>query len=123
MPGVISTEPVTGRTGFITWSSVVAGAASAAALSSILTAFGVAVGLSISSTSPTWRDASTALALLSGLYLVLQAVFAFGLGGYLTGRTCQGAAAAPAAVERTDGINGLLSWALAVLLGVLIVSA
>ncbi|MCP3400363.1 hypothetical protein [Bradyrhizobium sp. CCGB20] len=104
----------------IHWSSIVAGAFAAAALSFILVSFGVAVGLGISSTSPTWRDASAALALLSGLYLILQAVASFGFGGYIAGRTTRQANAVSAIDddgERWDGLHGLMSWALAVLIG------
>jgi hypothetical protein len=104
----------------IQWSSIVAGAFAAAALSFILVSFGVAVGLGISSSSPTWRDASAALALLSGLYLILQAVASFGFGGYIAGRTSRQVAAVSAIDEdgeRWDGLHGLMSWALAVLIG------
>lgn len=104
----------------IQWSSIVAGAFAAAALSFILVSFGAAIGLGISSTSPTWRDASAALALLSGLYLILQAVASFGVGGYIAGRTTRPAAAVSAVnddAERWDGLHGLMSWALAVLMG------
>jgi hypothetical protein len=104
----------------IQWSSIVAGAFAAAALSFILVSFGVAIGLGISSTSPTWRDASAALALLSGLYLILQAIASFGFGGYIAGRTTRQAAAVSAIDddgERWDGLHGLMSWALAVLIG------
>lgn len=104
----------------IQWSSVVAGAFAAAALSFILVSFGVAVGLGVSSTSPTWRDASAALALLSGLYLILQAVASFGFGGYIAGRTTRqvaGVSAVDDDGERWDGLHGLMSWALAVLIG------
>ena len=41
----------------IQWSSVFAGALAAGAMSFILIGFGVAVGLGVSSASPTWRDA------------------------------------------------------------------
>ena len=51
----------------IQWSSVIAGAFASGAMSFILVSFGVAIGLGVSSASPTWRDASAALALLSGL--------------------------------------------------------
>ena len=68
------------------WSPIVLGAFAAAALSSVLLGFGVTIGLGVSSTAPTWRDASAALAILSGLYLILQAAVSFGLGGYLAGR-------------------------------------
>jgi hypothetical protein len=110
-------------TGFISWSPVFGGAISAAALSSVLLAFGLAVGLSVASTSPTWRDTSAALALLSGLYLLLQALVAFGLGGYVAGRTRLGVAGPTDTVERSDGAHGLLAWALAVLLGLALSAA
>src|SRR5437899_6172762 len=65
------------------WGPIVAGAIAAAALALVLQAFAVAIGLSVSSTAPTWRDASFALVLLSGLYVVLAALASYGLGGYL----------------------------------------
>jgi hypothetical protein len=104
----------------IRWSSVVAGALAAGAMSFILVGFGVAVGLGVSSTSPTWRDASAALALLSGLYLIIQAIISFGFGGYIAGRTTRPAPAIATIEddgERRDGLHGLTSWALAVLFG------
>ncbi|QOZ09328.1 phage holin family protein [Bradyrhizobium sp. CCBAU 51765] len=104
----------------IQWSSVFAGALAAGAMSFILLSFGVAIGLGVSSASPTWRDASAALALLSGLYLMIQAIVSFGFGGYIAGRTTRPAPALATIEddgERRDGLHGLTSWALAVLLG------
>src|SRR3954451_6659013 len=113
--GVAADEPRA-----IQWSSGIAGALAAGAMSFILVGFGVAVGLGVSSASPTWRDASAALALLSGLYLIIQAIISFGFGGYIAGRITR-PALAPAVVEddgeRRDGLHGLTSWALAVLIG------
>jgi len=109
----------------IQWSSVIAGAFAAGALSFILVSFGVAVGLGVSSTSPTWRDASSALALLSGLYLILQAIISFGFGGYIAGRITRPVSAlatVPDDSERRDGLHGLMSWALAVLMGAALLS-
>lgn len=102
------------------WGAVIAGALAATALSFIMLSFGGAIGLSVASTSPSWRDASAALALLSGLYLIIQAVLSFGLGGYIAGRTRAGLAAEPGTVERSDGSHGLMSWALAVVIGAVI---
>jgi hypothetical protein len=106
---------------YLEWTPVFAGALTAAAFSFILLTFGVTVGLGISSTSPTWRDASAALSLLSGIYLILQAIVAFGLGGYIAGRV-RAPFGAPATdeideMENRDGLHGLAAWALAVLLG------
>jgi hypothetical protein len=85
--------------------------------------FGAAIGLGVSSSSPSWREASAALALLSGLYLILQPLVSFGVGGYIAGRTRSVVAAAPAdAIENSDGLHGPTAWALGVVLGVAIVA-
>ncbi len=103
------------------WTPIVAGAFTAAAVSSILIAFGATVGLGVSSAAPTWRDASVALWVLSGIYLILQALVSFGCGGYLTGR-CRTPYDARTSdeSETRDGLHGIASWALAVVLGVIL---
>jgi hypothetical protein len=108
---------------FVEWSPVVLGALAATALSSVLVGFGITVGLGISSTAPTWRDASAALAILSGVYLILQAIISFGVGGYLAGRVRAAAGARATVVEETeraDGVHGLGAWALAVVMGAIL---
>jgi hypothetical protein len=103
------------------WTPIIAGALAASALSLILITFAATVGLGVSSTSPTWRDASVALWLLSGIYLVLQSLISFGCGGYVAGRTrAPYASAGTDEVETRDGLNGVASWALAVLIGVIL---
>ncbi|WP_029083810.1 hypothetical protein [Bradyrhizobium sp. th.b2] len=100
------------------WSPIFAGALTASALSLILISFGAAVGLGVSSSSPSWRDASAALALLSGLFLILQALVSFVVGGYIAGRTQRVIGAIPAdVVDSNDGLHGLTAWALAVIVG------
>ncbi|MGJ4929262.1 hypothetical protein ACQR1I_24855 [Bradyrhizobium sp. HKCCYLS2038] len=104
------------------WTPVIAGALTAAAVSSILISFAITVGLGVSSTAPTWRDASVALWLLSGLYLVLQALVSFGCGGYVTGRVrapydLAENLAESDETEKRDGLHGVAAWALAVVLG------
>jgi hypothetical protein len=104
-------------TSYLQWGPIVAGAVAAAALAFVLHAFAGAIGLAVSSTAPTWRDASFALWLLSGLYLVLVALAAYGLGGYLAGRLRSSWTAARIdEIEFRDGAHGLLVWALATLL-------
>ena len=112
------------KAGFrLRWSPIFAGALAAAALSLILVSFGAAIGLGVSSSSPSWRDTSAALALLSGLYLILQALVSFGVGGYIAGRTQCAVAAAPAdAIENSDGLHGLTAWALGVIVGAAIIA-
>ena len=99
------------------WGPIVAGAIAAAALALVLQAFAVAIGLSVSSTAPTWRDAS--FVLLSGLYVVLAALASYGLGGYLAGLMCARLSSRED-TDLRDGLHGLLVWALATLLATLI---
>jgi hypothetical protein len=63
-----------------------AGAVVAAAAIFVLMAFASAIGLAVSSASPTWRDTSVGLTVLSGAWIVFSAVGSFGLGGYIAGR-------------------------------------
>ena len=103
------------------WSSILVGALTASAVSFILITFGATVGLSVSSASPTWRDASVALCLLSGIFLVLQAMVSFACGGYLAVRTRSVYNTAAAEdVERRDGWHGIATWSMAVLIGAII---
>lgn len=105
------------------WSPVIAGALAAAAFSLILVSFGAAIGLGVSSSSPTWRDTSAALALLSGFYLILQALVSFGVGGYIAGRAQRVVGSLPPdLVESSDGLHGLTAWALGVIMTAAIVA-
>ncbi|HEX3413962.1 MAG TPA: hypothetical protein VHT00_19820 [Stellaceae bacterium] len=113
-------------TSFLQWTPVIAGALVASAISLVLIAFGSAVGLSIlSSSSPTWRDASPALAVLSGLFLLLTAIASFGLGGYVAGRLRERwhQSAHDDVVEFRDGTHGVVAWALAVVITGLVAAA
>jgi hypothetical protein len=112
-------------TSFLQWTPVIAGALVAAALSLVLIAFGAAIGLSIVSLSPTWRDASPTLALVSGLFLLLTAISSFGLGGYVAGRLRERwhTGAHSDVVEFRDGTHGVVAWALAVVITGLVASA
>ena len=106
---------------YVNWGAITAGALAAAALALVLHSFGVAIGLAVSSTAPTWRDASFALVALSGLYLVLVAIVAYGAGGYVVGRLrARLSAGPPDEIEFRDGVHGAAAWALATLLTALI---
>jgi hypothetical protein len=65
-------RPLLDRLADVAWGPVIAGALAAAALAMVLDSFALAIGLSVSSPAPTWRDASVALVVLSGLYLILS---------------------------------------------------
>lgn len=123
----LETRPVPaieGTATYVQWGPVIAGAIAAAALATVLHGFAAGIGLAVVSPSPTWRDASSALVILSGLYLILVAFAAYGLGGYVAGRMRARLTAASAEeVEFRDGTHGLLVWALATLLTALLALA
>lgn len=117
---------------YVQWGPVIAGALTAAALASVLHAFAAAIGLAVSSTAPTWRDASVALWILSGIYLILVAVASYGLGGYVAGLLRErqfGASPTITApemedqLEMRDGLHGLIVWALATLITAILLLA
>jgi hypothetical protein len=106
---------------YLQWGAVFAGALAAAAIAFVLHAFAGAVGMAVSSTAPTWRDSSLALVLLTGLYFVLVAIVAYGVGGYIAGRLRSPLVeASEDEVEFRDGAHGLAVWGLATLLTALL---
>jgi hypothetical protein len=103
------------------WSPIFVGALTVTAISSIMVTFGATLGLGVSSSAPTWRDASVALWVLSGVFLVLQSLISFGCGGYLAGRTSIAHTGVEHdEIERSDGLRGIAVWALAVVFGVIL---
>src|SRR6202140_2751938 len=116
-----SVAPQVAARRYVSWTPVILGALVATALSSILLAFGATIGLGVTSAAPTWRDASASLAILSGLYLIIQAAISFGVGGYIAGGARAAAAASESGeIEHRDGLHGLAAWALAVVMGTLL---
>jgi hypothetical protein len=109
-----------GRINYVQWGPAIAGALAAAAIAFVLHAFAAAIGISTSSTAPTWRDASVALQLLSGLYLILVAVLSLSVGGYIAGRMRRSIEGSADEIEFRDGTQGLLVWAIAIFLTVLV---
>src|SRR5215475_3204442 len=109
-------EPVSRPLGYIQWPAIFAGAVGAAGLSFALHAFATGIGLSVASTSPTWRDSSAWLSLVGGLYLLFVALTAFGFGGYIAGRMRTPLNTGTAETEFRDGVHGLITWGFAVIL-------
>ena len=99
------------------WSPIFVGALIATALSSIMVTFGATLGLGVSSASPSWRDASVALWVLSGLFLILQSLISFGWAAIWPVVPARVQGLEHEEVERFDGFHGIAAWALAVVIG------
>lgn len=122
-PGVV--VPATAvEAPLIDWRAIIAGAVVAAGISFTLIAFGSAIGLSVASTAPTWRESSPWMWTLSGLYLVFVALCSFGFGGYVAGRMRSRLRPVVAdEIEFRDGMHGVVTWGLAIVLGAVIAVA
>ncbi|MGN6517225.1 MAG: hypothetical protein ACTHLR_15450 [Rhizomicrobium sp.] len=117
MPGVVVPAGAS-EAPMLDWRAIIAGAVVAAGISFMLIAFGSAIGLSLASTAPTWRDSTAWLWIISGIYLVFTALCAFGFGGYVAGR--MRAVLRPVVadeIEFRDGMHGIVVWGLAILIG------
>ena len=88
MDKAMATRPdaVSDASSYVRWPTIIAGAVAGAAVAFVLMAFAAAIGLAVASPSPTWRDASAWLALLSGVWVLMVQVFSFALAGYIAGR-------------------------------------
>jgi hypothetical protein len=120
-PQQAALEPVvtdTTRGSFISWGPIFGGALVAAVSFFIATAFATGIGLAVSSASPTWRDASVGLVVLSGAWIVLTAVGSFALGGYIAGRARPRWQSTADDVHFRDGLHGLVVWGVGGVLGV-----
>lgn len=105
---------------YIQWGPVIGGGIVGAAVISVLMTFAAALGLLMASPSPTWRDTSVWLTVLSGVWILLVYLFSFGLAGYIAGRLRSPLHGAdPNEVEFRDGVHGLCAWGFAVIIGAL----
>ncbi|WP_263260360.1 hypothetical protein [Pseudomonas sp. RIT-PI-S] len=100
----------------VSWAAIFAGAAAAAALSLILVVLGA--GLGFAATSP-WANegaSATTLGVSSIIWLLLTAILASGLGGYIAGRLrVKWANLHGDEVYFRDTAHGFLAWAVATL--------
>lgn len=105
------------------WGAATGGAALALAIAVVLTQFGAAAGLSLH--EPFLADGSASWSVfLAGLWVMLVAIASTAAGGYLAGRLrARVGDAKPDEAEFRDGAHGLVVWAVATLVAVLVAAA
>ena len=103
-------EPV--KTSGVDWKSVIAGAIAASAIFGLLTAFGTALGLSMTSAHRGSGVSGTTLAIAAAIWIVMVHVWSFVAGGYLAGRLSDVPDLQPEEAEFRAGANGFMVWAL-----------
>jgi hypothetical protein len=101
----------------VSWGAIVAGAVASAALTLLLLAFGAGMGFTV--VSP-WSDSgvsSSTFSIFTGLYLLVVAMLASTIGGYLAGRLrVKWAGVHTHEVYFRDTAHGFLAWAFATVL-------
>tara|TARA_R110002124_G_scaffold233235_6_gene398392 strand:+ start:47295 stop:48005 length:711 start_codon:yes stop_codon:yes gene_type:complete len=108
---------------YVDWASILAGAAVATGIAFVFTTFGAAIGLSL--ISPYTGEGSAMAALIAtASWLLWTTISSFMAGGYIAGRMRRRMDNASAdEVSVRDGIHGLTTWGVAILLGAFLVSA
>jgi hypothetical protein len=110
------------RTGGVDWKCIIAGAVAAAAISGLLTAFGAAIGLSLTSAHRTSGLSITALAIVGALWMVMVHVWSFTAGGYIAGRLSDVPDVEPDEAQFRAGANGFMVWALGTAIGLVLLA-
>jgi len=105
------------KTSGIDWKSVIAGAIAAAAISGLLSAFGTAIGLSLTSAHRDSGFSITTLAVAAALWMVMVHVWSFAAGGYLAGRLSDVPDLDQEEAQFRAGANGFMVWALGTAIG------
>ncbi len=108
----------------VSWAAIIAGAFAAVAISLVLVALGTGFGLS--SISP-WSHANMSVAafsLATAIWLVVVQWLSAALGGYLTGRLrTRWIGLHTHEVAFRDTVHGFLAWALATVLGAILLGS
>jgi hypothetical protein len=117
MTEVIEIEATSPAESFLSWRGVIAGAVAGSAVSLVLVSLGVAAGLSLLSPWPgqSYTGFAASVAAIWGL---IATIGSFLVTGFVAARVRPRAASVPAdEVEFRDGLQGLVAWAVCVLLG------
>lgn len=114
---VAPSQPARQSGSYLEWGAIFGGAALSAAITTLLTTFGSAIGLSLVSFEPSRSTGLTALAIAGALWALWVSVTASAAGGYLAGRMRRPAADASQHERHVrDGSHGLVVWAVGALL-------
>jgi hypothetical protein len=120
-PGLNTEEPSVAG---ISWAAIAAGAIVSCALTFVVLAFGVGLGLSV--VSP-WGGAgvsATTFKIGTGLYLVVVAMLSSAIGGYIAGRLrSRWIGVLGDEVYFRDTAHGFVAWAFATVLGAVLLAS
>jgi hypothetical protein len=108
----------------VSWAAVVAGAITSLALTLVLLSLGAGLGFSVVSPWANSGVSATTFEIGTGLYFIVMAMISSALGGYLAGRLRnRWAGVQPTEVHFRDTAHGFLAWALASVLGAILLAS
>jgi hypothetical protein len=108
----------------VSWPAVTAGAIVSCALTFLLLAFGVGLGLSVVSPWAGSGVSATTFKIGTGLYLIVIAMLSSSIGGYLAGRLrTRWVGVHSDEVYFRDTAHGFIAWALASVLGAVLLAS
>jgi hypothetical protein len=123
---VIQPGPDTGEPSVagVSWAAVVAGAVVSCALTFVVIAFGIGLGLSVVSPWDGSGVSATTFKIGTGLYLVVIAMLSSSIGGYVAGRLrARWIGVQGDEVYFRDTAHGFIAWALATVLGAVLLAS
>jgi hypothetical protein len=125
--GVMRSPAQAGWTGAwngVSWSAVIAGAFTAIAVSIIVIALGTGIGMVVASPYSSSSPSASTMTIIGALWLVFAQAVGFAVGGYVAGRLRRPPANMHTAeVKFRDGANGLVVWAIGVVLSFFILAS
>ena len=108
----------------ISWAAVLAGAVTSLALTLVLLALGAGLGFSVVSPWSNSGVSATTFEIGTGLYFIVMAMISSALGGYMAGRLRKRwIGVQTTEVHFRDTAHGFLAWALASVLGAILLAS
>src|SRR3984885_12531693 len=108
----------------VSWSAVIAGAFTAIAVSIIVIALGTGIGMEVISPYSSSSPSASTMTVIGALWLVFAQAVGFAVGGYVAGRLRRPPANLHNAEGKfRDGANGLVVWAIGVVVSSFILAA
>jgi hypothetical protein len=108
----------------VSWAAVLAGAVASLALTLVLLSFGTGVGFSVVSPWANSGVSATSFEIGTGLYFIVMAMISSAVGGYLAGRLRnRWIGVQPPEVLFRDTAHGFLAWALASVVGAILLAS
>jgi hypothetical protein len=108
----------------VSWAAVLAGAIASLALTLVLLSFGAGLGFSVVSPWAGSGVSATSFEIGTGLYFIVMAMISSAIGGYLAGRLRnRWIGVQSPEVHFRDTAHGFLAWALASVLGAILLAS